>query len=171
MKTIVAMVALLAALSGSVWGQTPEEQRAMERGQRALEAYEKRMKELEARIKQLDAKINAPREQLKIEPLSPEAIEIMQATIRRALKDPDSASFGDIIGGRNADGVLNVCGWVNAKNSFGGYTGMQPFMGFVMERPSGSPDKKPVGFVPLGIGAEDSPRVFSSCKAQGLALQ
>jgi hypothetical protein len=169
MKIIIVAGTLLLAAGSYSSAQTPEEQRARERDQRADEAYEKQMKELEAQIKQLDAKINAP--QLKIEPLSPEVIEVMQATIRRALKDPDGARFGDIIGGRDAAGVLNVCGWVNAKNSSGGYAGMQPFMGFVTERPVGSSDRKAVGFVPLGIGAEDSPRVFSSCKAQGLALQ
>src|SRR5262249_11250622 len=90
-------------------------------GQRALEEDEKRMKELNARIKQLKAKLDAPGEQYKLEQLSSEAVAVMQATIRRALTDPDSAKFGELRSGRDAKGLLHVCGWVNAKNSFGGY--------------------------------------------------
>lgn len=48
-----------------------------------------------------------------------QAIEIVKAK----LKDPDSAQFRDIK--RMRDG--NLCGWVNAKNSFGGYAGFAVF--------------------------------------------
>lgn len=43
--------------------------------------------------------------------------------VRTMLKDPDSAKFGDIFFGRHG----TVCGTVNAKNAFGGYTGAQVF--------------------------------------------
>lgn len=43
--------------------------------------------------------------------------------VLRNLKDPESARFGDVFIGRNDF----VCGMINAKNSFGGYTGEQPF--------------------------------------------
>lgn len=39
------------------------------------------------------------------------------------LKDPASAEFGSVW----TDGG-NTCGWVNAKNSFGGYVGSQRFI-------------------------------------------
>jgi hypothetical protein len=46
------------------------------------------------------------------------------------LKDPASAQFGRIFDGRGLVGKATVCGEVNAKNGFGGYTGMRPFVYF-----------------------------------------
>ena len=65
--------------------------------------------------------------------LTDEQIEYVQQGVRNVLKDPDSAVFGRIIAGAlNASHAsLVVCGWVNAKNSFGGYTGDKPFIGTV----------------------------------------
>src|SRR5215211_5246452 len=48
--------------------------------------------------------------------------------VRSVLKDPESARFGDIRAGSAAEGIT-ICGQVNAKNSFGGYTGMTTFFG------------------------------------------
>lgn len=45
------------------------------------------------------------------------------AMVKVRLKDPDSAQFRDIK--RMNDG--NFCGWVNAKNGFGGYSGFAVF--------------------------------------------
>lgn len=42
-----------------------------------------------------------------------------QEVVKESLKDPESAEF------RNMNGV---CGEVNAKNSFGGYTGFKKFV-------------------------------------------
>jgi hypothetical protein len=50
--------------------------------------------------------------------------------IIRILKDPDSARFGRIFEGRGVVGKATICGEVNAKNGFGGYTGMTPFVYF-----------------------------------------
>ncbi len=45
-----------------------------------------------------------------------------------SLKDPDSAKFGDKMArGRAQAGWTLTCGMVNAKNGFGGYSGMEPF--------------------------------------------
>jgi hypothetical protein len=48
-----------------------------------------------------------------------------------SLKDPDSAKFSDmkILKASHSDGSFTfICGRVNAKNSFGGYTGFQDFV-------------------------------------------
>lgn len=51
------------------------------------------------------------------------AIDEAKERVRAHLRDPDSAKFGGaMIGPRGV-----VCGVVNAKNGFGGYTGMQPY--------------------------------------------
>lgn len=42
--------------------------------------------------------------------------------VRAALLDPESARFTNV---RDANGIL--CGFVNAKNTFGGYTGPRAF--------------------------------------------
>ena len=46
-----------------------------------------------------------------------------EAKVEDLLKDPDSAKFTRV----KVKGVV-VCGYVNAKNSFGGYTGAKAFM-------------------------------------------
>lgn len=47
--------------------------------------------------------------------------------IRATLKDPQSAQFERMRAGSAADGATLVCGFVNAKNGFGGYTGRKLF--------------------------------------------
>lgn len=49
-----------------------------------------------------------------------------RAAVESVLKDPDSAQFGDLIVRDTAQGKV-VCGTVNAKNGFGGFTGHEPF--------------------------------------------
>jgi uncharacterized protein len=54
--------------------------------------------------------------------------QMAREVVQERLKDPDSAKFGDtMFAGQADDGVLEICGEVNAKSSFGGYTGMSPF--------------------------------------------
>jgi len=56
--------------------------------------------------------------------------EVEQAAIVKGvqarLKDPMSAIFGGAEATRDPKGFVYVCGSVNAKNSYGGYTGQQP---------------------------------------------
>ncbi len=67
-------------------------------------------------------------------------VERARRVVTLSLKDPDSAKFENVryVGrfdmktGKHADAssempIYVVCGWVNAKNSFGGYTGFKPF--------------------------------------------
>lgn len=61
--------------------------------------------------------------------LTPELTKSIQDGVRNKLKDPESARFGKIAAG-DVGGQTIVCGWVNAKNSYGGYIGMQPFFGY-----------------------------------------
>lgn len=57
-----------------------------------------------------------------------------RAAVRQLLKDPSSAHFSKVIVYKsslvkgNKDSTLVACGQVNAKNSFGGYTGMTDFV-------------------------------------------
>ena len=62
-------------------------------------------------------------------PISATEKKAIQEAIRASLKDPESAKFGAMNTGKFSDGNLSVCGWVTGKNSYGGYTGMSPFVG------------------------------------------
>lgn len=51
---------------------------------------------------------------------------IFESIVKKSLKDPDSAVFGDAFRtDKNASGNRIACIEVNAKNSYGGYTGFQ----------------------------------------------
>lgn len=62
--------------------------------------------------------------------MAPSQIEAVKTGVRSSLKDPDSAKFGDMVAGREqlTSKDLMVCGYVNSKNGFGGYTGQEIFM-------------------------------------------
>jgi hypothetical protein len=49
-------------------------------------------------------------------------------SIKEKLKDPESARFKDVYFCRNAHDIPMTCGWVNARNSFGGYGGFERFI-------------------------------------------
>ena len=53
--------------------------------------------------------------------------DAIRSAVLARLKDPESARFGEIKAGVNSNGKILACGLVNSKNSYGGYTGMQPY--------------------------------------------
>jgi hypothetical protein len=59
---------------------------------------------------------------------------VLQVNLRQVLKDPDSAKYSDLvlyrdqIGDDDFAGHYSLCGYVNAKNGFGGYSGPQGFV-------------------------------------------
>lgn len=64
--------------------------------------------------------------------LTPSRRAAVEAGVRESLKDPESARFGRMWAARQDD-TIHVCGYVNAKNSFGGYTGDSLFAGILVE--------------------------------------
>jgi len=60
--------------------------------------------------------------------LTPAQREAVESGVRAGLKDPGSAIFGSMAAAAGQHGQFVVCGYVNAKNSFGGYTGDQLFI-------------------------------------------
>lgn len=52
----------------------------------------------------------------------------IESAIRARLKDPESARFGVIFASQGKTGAIFACGVVNARNSFGGYTGDTPYV-------------------------------------------
>jgi hypothetical protein len=51
-----------------------------------------------------------------------------QKRVADALRDPDSARFKDVSFGQSPQIGFVVCGWVNSKNAYGGYSGFQRFI-------------------------------------------
>ena len=60
--------------------------------------------------------------------LTPPQQTLIEDAVRLELRDPDSAKFRH--GKLNNKGEF--CGFVNAKNGFGGYTGFTPFIGMII---------------------------------------
>ncbi len=61
---------------------------------------------------------------------SSERSAILEA-VKSTLKDPYSAVISSVSAKKNAGGtVIEVCGLINAKNSFGAYVGNRPFFAF-----------------------------------------
>jgi hypothetical protein len=98
-------------------------------------------------------------------PLSSYQIVAIQEGVKAALKDPESARFGEIRAGRRPNGDVIVCGWVNAKNGFGGYTGMEPFNGMLAD-----PSSDRFAFASAGGGRYGSEAVMEVCKMFGVPL-
>jgi hypothetical protein len=60
------------------------------------------------------------------------AISQGKESLEHSLKDPDSVEYGDVWAGTlksDKGSVLVACGYFNARNSFGGMTGQQRFIG------------------------------------------
>lgn len=64
--------------------------------------------------------------------LSQSGVTSLESSVRDVLRDPSSAQFGNHIAFnvKEADGTITTtaCGYVNAKNGFGGYGGMTPYI-------------------------------------------
>jgi hypothetical protein len=88
----------------------------------------------------------------------------VRAATTKSLKDPESARFGRIIAGKRADGFIMVCGYVNARNSFGGYIGEVPFDGLMQADPP--------TFMVAGMGGPEdkTAQVLEGCRRSGLDL-
>lgn len=53
---------------------------------------------------------------------------VTKKSVTDQLKDPNSAIFTDMVRYKSAEkGFFSVCGYVNAKNSYGGYVGKKKF--------------------------------------------
>lgn len=87
--------------------------------------------------------------------------QVVRAGVTRGLKDPESARFGGMSGVKDKDGDITVCGMVNAKNSYGGYAGMSPYIGMFL---------RPTEFRVVDIAVSDKDRlaVLKVCQSRGI---
>jgi hypothetical protein len=102
----------------------------------------------------------------QVRELTPAEKAILSKGFAASLKDPDSAKFqwAKIQIGLPMDGAIDYCGQVNAKNSFGGYVGSQPFIASVMITKG-----KITGGAIGAIGENDYPMIVPHmCREKGL---
>lgn len=109
---------------------------------------------------------SAPPPVEKLEPLelNKQQTAAVHAGASKKLKDPDSAKFSRLSAGQSDPKTIHICGYVNARNSFGGFTGDKPFIGLLFKKPEGWL------FVPISYGgSERDTRVVSTlCRKYGL---
>ena len=67
----------------------------------------------------------------KMYSLTPADVKMVQDAVQYKMKDPSSTTFRNIGAVQKSDGSIGVCGEVNSKNSFGGYSGFMPFSGTI----------------------------------------
>lgn len=78
-----------------------------------------------------------------------EQLRSLYSVVRSRLRDPSSAIFGDHRALRkfeNGESEIAVCGLVNAKNVYGGYTGEQMYLAIISGR-----DIRVTGPAPIGV--------------------
>ncbi|MHB2205073.1 hypothetical protein [Methylobacterium sp. CM6257] len=97
--------------------------------------------------------------------LTAKQIDAVKNGVRSQLKDPDSARFSrPFVATKNSRGLVNVCGYVNSKNGYGGFSGDIIFGGMMM--------KNNTVFMPLSIDISRSAQATQRelCLADGIDL-
>jgi hypothetical protein len=87
--------------------------------------------------------------------------KLLQAAFQGELKDADSAKFRAMRYKMDTPEGWTMCGEVNAKNSYGGYVGFQPFYALVLKI-----DPGPVEYSVVGMGKAAG----DMCREMGLRL-
>ena len=96
--------------------------------------------------------------------LTPKQIEAVKIGVRGGLKDPDSARFGSVLAARfPVDKSVLVCGLVNARNSYGGYTGNGYFIGIL------PPGGGPFALDRVATERQEYAEAREACTAAGIA--
>ena len=98
--------------------------------------------------------------------IGPVKSRVIQDGVLRDLKDPESAKFGRTKLANVEDGIEFVCGFVNAKNSYGGYAGPILYNGILFAGRDGIPK-----FRLVSIASENSnEEIASACRSFGITF-
>lgn len=97
--------------------------------------------------------------------LSPEENKAVRHTFEEILRDPSSARYSKIRASVSQFGIIRVCGFVNAKNGYGGYTGNDPFYGIISNT---SPKKFTIMLVGAAVPGY---KVLKECASYGISLE
>lgn len=100
----------------------------------------------------------------QVRPATPDEVAAIETGMRNRLKDPDSMKMENVrIGPASLPTMRTVCGEVNAKNGFGGYTGMRTFYGMLILR-----DGKPPAGIVVGVDYGRTNSATTMCAKEGL---
>lgn len=88
--------------------------------------------------------------------------------VRRSLKDPASAMFGGMLASDAGNGVKYVCGLVNARNSFGGYTGNTSYIGVLGSMQASGKTIATFSLTGMGGSNTDATVVEQMCRHYGV---
>lgn len=92
-------------------------------------------------------------------------IFVIRMGLLGSVRDPDSLVFGDSKAIKHDNGLIEVCGTVNGKNGFGGYTGFVPYNGILGPNSTGERVFVVAGF---GDGGSGSYAVLKLCREHGI---
>ncbi|MUO30041.1 MULTISPECIES: hypothetical protein [Rhizobium/Agrobacterium group] len=105
-------------------------------------------------------------------PIRPYAIDkedaaAIEIAVRNELKDPLSAILGEARATIDGKNVVHVCGMVNARNSFGGYTGFVLYQGILATNVY---NKRVFAVIGMGGSPGDIPSqsIAIMCKRNGI---
>lgn len=98
-------------------------------------------------------------------PATSQQLEVIRTALQDKLKDADSAKFMNVRMLPAVEGMFNVCGKINAKNSYGAYVGYRTFFGEYFDTTN---ESKPFAFV-MVIQDEDSPVADQMCEKEGFS--
>ena len=98
-------------------------------------------------------------------PLDAAALSMIQESVQHAGRNPNLAILESIMATKNEYGLVSVCGYVNAGNAFGGYTGRQPFNGFFQ----GTGQER--RFVTASMDTDQAKVNLAACKRVGITLR
>jgi hypothetical protein len=92
--------------------------------------------------------------------------KIVKFAVAMQLKDPGSPVFGNMAASVSDVGVVQVCGTVNAKNSYGAYAGLAPYLGVLVTSGAGN---RVFAVSAIGDGGDNSAlAVITICQARGI---
>ena len=90
-------------------------------------------------------------------------VAAIEDAVRMQLKDPESALFESIRTTTDESGAMYACGFVNSKNSYGGYVGRTPFL---VRQAKGS--RSYSAFIAQNSQARQ--QVLRTCRERGLRI-
>jgi hypothetical protein len=100
--------------------------------------------------------------------LNKKEIDAVMTGVKAVLKDPQSATFGEMLASDAGKGVKYVCGVVNARNSYGGYTGDTAYTGILASLQLEGKTIASFTLTKMGGTSDDTRIVETVCKRYGV---
>jgi hypothetical protein len=120
----IAIVAL-APLAGCAQQPPPMTAAQVDYASREASAYDRARATLAAARAPVSPPSIPAREPVRwtLDRATPAETRAAQSVVRRSLRDPDSARFDNIVAYKGSNGNRQICGTVNARNGYGGFSG------------------------------------------------